>query len=76
VFEERRRGRRLYGARKVWRQLQRDGPEVGRCRVERLMRTNGLVGARRDKRSRPPGPIPLRPPGGPGATHVPGVAPE
>jgi putative transposase len=50
VFEDRRRGRRLYGARKVWRQLQRDGIEVGRCRVERLMRANGLVGARRDKR--------------------------
>ena len=50
VFEDRRRGRRLYGARKVWRQLHRDGIKVGRCRVERLMRTNGLVGARRDKR--------------------------
>jgi putative transposase len=50
VWEDRRRGRRLYGARKVWRQLQRDRVEVGRCRVERLMRRNGLVGARRDKR--------------------------
>jgi putative transposase len=50
VCEERRRGRRLYGAQKVWRQLQRDEIAVGRCRVERLMRVNGLVGARRDKR--------------------------
>ena len=52
VFEDRRLGRRLYGARKVWRQLQRDGIQMGRCRVERLMRANGLVGARRDKRVR------------------------
>jgi putative transposase len=52
IFENRQRGRRLYGARKVWRQLHRDGIAVGRCRVERLMRTNGLVGARRDKRIR------------------------
>jgi putative transposase len=49
VFEDRRRGRRLYGARKVWRQLRRDKVAVGRGRVERLMRQEGLVGARRDK---------------------------
>jgi putative transposase len=49
VFEDRRLGRRLYGARKVWRQLQREDIQVGRCRVERLMRANGMVGARRDK---------------------------
>lgn len=49
VWEDRRLGRRLYGARKVWQQLQRDGIEVGRGRVERLMRAEGLVGARRDK---------------------------
>ncbi|MCU1373119.1 MAG: hypothetical protein JWO68_405 [Actinomycetia bacterium] len=52
VFEDRRRGRRLYGARKVWSQLHRDGIQVGRCRVERLMRANGLVGARRDLKVR------------------------
>ena len=28
----------VYGARKVWRQLQREGHEVARCTVERLMR--------------------------------------
>jgi putative transposase len=50
VWEDRRRGRRLYGARKVWRQLQREDIGVARCTVERLMRTNGLVGARRDRR--------------------------
>ena len=28
----------VYGARKVWCQLQREGVEVARCTVERLMR--------------------------------------
>lgn len=49
VWEDRRRGRRLYGARKVWRQLQRDGVTVARCTVERLMRSEGLAGARRGR---------------------------
>lgn len=39
----------VYGARKVWWQLRRDGVGVGRCRVERLMRRAGLVGAVRGK---------------------------
>jgi len=34
----------VYEARKVWRQLAREGVEVGRCRVERLMRELGLAG--------------------------------
>ena len=38
---------RVYGARKVWRQLHREGVEVARCTVERLMRIEGLAGARR-----------------------------
>lgn len=51
VLEEIRRvyhasGRR-YGARKVWRHLQRDGAEVARCTVERLMRQDGLRGVSR-----------------------------
>lgn len=33
----------VYGARKVWRQLQREGIEVARCTVERLMRAKGCV---------------------------------
>lgn len=37
-------GRRLYGARKVWLHLNRNGVEVARCTVERLMRELGLVG--------------------------------
>ncbi len=43
-------GRGLYGARKVWYQLRRDGLVVPRCQVERLMRTAGLRGARRGRR--------------------------
>ena len=43
-------GRGLYGARKVWHQLRREGFEVPRCTVERLMRAEGLQGARRGRR--------------------------
>jgi putative transposase len=39
----------VYGAKKVWRQLRRNGVQVGRCRVERLMRDLQLVGALRGK---------------------------
>jgi putative transposase len=35
---------RVYGARKVWRQLHREGIEVARCTVERLMGELGLAG--------------------------------
>ena len=44
--------RRIYGARKVWRQLQREGVKVARCTVERLMRNLGLAGALRGRRIR------------------------
>ncbi|MBB2506569.1 IS3 family transposase, partial [Amycolatopsis echigonensis] len=40
---------RVYGARKIWRQLQREGVAVGRGRVERLMRKLGISGAVRGK---------------------------
>ncbi len=43
---------RVYGADKVWRQLNREGVAVARCTVERLMRTQGLQGVRRGKRLR------------------------
>ena len=36
---------RVYGADKIWCQLNREGIAVGRCRVERLMRRLGLAGA-------------------------------
>ena len=40
---------RVYGVRKVWRQLQRDGLDVARCTVARLMRAMGLAGVIRGK---------------------------
>jgi len=39
----------VYGARKVWHQLRREGETVARCTVERLMRALGLQGVRRGK---------------------------
>jgi putative transposase len=42
----------VYGARKVWLALNRDGVPVARCTVERLMRELGLAGARRGRRHR------------------------
>ena len=39
----------VYGVRKVWRQLQREGFDVARCTVERLMRNMGLQGVIRGK---------------------------
>jgi putative transposase len=39
----------VYGARKVWRQLQREGFDVPRCTVERLMADLGLQGVVRGK---------------------------
>ena len=42
----------VYGARKVWRQLHREGIAVARCTVERLMRELGLEGVRRGKLQR------------------------
>ena len=43
---------RAYGARKVWRQLQREHMPVARCTVERLMRQEGLRGVVRGRRTR------------------------
>jgi transposase InsO family protein len=37
----------VYGARKIWRQLRREGSEVARCTVERLMQAMGLQGVTR-----------------------------
>ena len=39
----------VYGARKVWLQLNREGVSVARCTIERLMRRLGLAGAVRGK---------------------------
>ena len=46
VYEE---NFRVYGVRKVWRQLGREGIAVARCTVARLMRTMGLQGVVRGK---------------------------
>ena len=42
----------VYGARKVWLALNREGTPVARCTVARLMRELGLRGARRGKKVR------------------------
>jgi putative transposase len=42
----------VYGARKIWRQLLREGRQVARCTVERLMRELGIAGAVRGKTRR------------------------
>lgn len=42
----------VYGVRKVWRQLNREGIAVARCTVARLMRMMGLQGVVRGKRVR------------------------
>ena len=39
----------VYGVRKVWRQMMREGVSVARCTVERLMRDMGLAGVIRGK---------------------------
>ena len=46
VFDE---NFQVYGARKVWRQLKREGHDVARCTVERLMQDMGLQGVIRGK---------------------------
>jgi putative transposase len=43
---------RAYGARKVWRQLQREHIPAARCTVERLMRQEALRGVVRGRRTR------------------------
>lgn len=41
---------RVYGARRVWKQLHREGHAIARCRVERLMAGLGIHGVQRGKR--------------------------
>lgn len=48
----RRKPESLYGATKMWAHLQRQGIEVARCTVERLMRANGWHGVTRRKKIR------------------------
>jgi len=55
-YEPDSQGRRtpesLYGATKMWAHLQREGIEVARCTVERLMRANGWRGVTRRRKVR------------------------
>ena len=46
VYDE---NHQVYGPRKVWKQLRREGIRVARCTVARLMRAMGLVGAVRGR---------------------------
>ena len=67
----------VYGVRKVWRQLGREGIVVARCTVARLMRAMGLKGVVRGKTVRttipdPAALCPLRP----GQSTVQGTAPQ
>ena len=39
----------VYGADKVWKQMNREGLGIARCTVERLMQRLGLQGVRRGK---------------------------
>jgi putative transposase len=39
----------VYGPRKVWRQLRREGHQVARCTIARLMRAMGLAGVVRGR---------------------------
>ncbi len=45
--------RKILGARKLWPRLRRDGHDIARCTVERLMRELGNAGVVRGKRKRP-----------------------
>ncbi|MFD4759499.1 IS3 family transposase [Streptomyces sp. NPDC058439] len=40
----------VYGARKIWAEFKRQGHQMARCTVERLMKAEGLVGAVRGKK--------------------------
>jgi transposase InsO family protein len=55
----------VYGARKVWAQMNREGHRVARCTVERLMRAEGLRGISRENPNACPGRRRPDPPLGP-----------
>jgi putative transposase len=47
IRELHRRNYFAYGSWRMWKALLRSGEEIGRGRVERLMRANGIQGAKR-----------------------------
>lgn len=66
-----------YGYRRMWKALRRAGERVPRCRVQRLMRDNGIRGAKArqavaDDQGRPAGPSAARS----RAARLPRLAPE
>ena len=54
------KGRGVYGARKIWHELKREGTDVARCTVERLMGELGIAGASA-RRKRPRTTVPAGP---------------
>ncbi|OWU71552.1 transposase [Phaeobacter sp. 22II1-1F12B] len=50
-----------YGTRKVWHALRREGRDIARCTVERLMRTTGLKGVVRGKKVITTSPVAAQP---------------
>jgi putative transposase len=50
IYAAREGYRSVYGVRKTWKELRRRGVDVGRDRVARLMRAEGLEGVRRGKK--------------------------
>jgi putative transposase len=67
--------REVYGADKVWLELNRQGITVARCTTERLMRELGLQGVRRGRRIRTTRPGRDGQPSGP-ATCCTGTSPH
>ena len=64
VWKDKGKGKEVYGARKVWLELNRQGIEVARCTVERLMRELGISGVtsrRKRPRTTVPGDAAARP---------------
>jgi transposase InsO family protein len=51
----------VHGVREIWRQLRREGFDVARCTVARLMKAMGLQGVVRGKRVRTTVPDPAAP---------------
>lgn len=49
VFDD---NHKVYGVRKVWRQMRREGYDVARCTVARLMKDMGLEGIIRGKKAK------------------------
>ena len=64
VWKDRKRGREVYGARKMWLKLNQMGIPVARCSVERLMGEVGIGGVR-SRRKRPRTTVPGDPAGRP-----------